>query len=58
MTYERAWYDLKYTIDRAVEEGVLCGFSKDDGSNKMENGMYRVYKRVQDKMEILEKEIK
>ena len=58
MTYEDAWNEVKYNIDQAVEEGIMCGFNKDDGSNKMENGMFRVYERVKDKMERLEKEIK
>lgn len=58
MTLQQAWDELKELMERGVQEGVMCCFNKDDGSNKKEHGMYLVYERVLDKMKRLEKEIK
>ena len=56
MDYEKAWNRLKDSVERAVEEGVILGFNKDDGSNAKENGMFRVYEIVLARMIYLENE--
>ena len=58
MTYEQAWNELKDLMKRGVNDGIIYGFSKEDGSNAKEHGMFRSYERVLDKMNKLEKEIK
>lgn len=54
MNYEKAWKRLKESVEQAIEEGIVLGFNKDDGSNAKENGMYKTYERIRSLMNYLE----
>lgn len=56
MTLQKAWDELKDLMERGIEEGKVCGY--DTPSDNEKYGMYKVYNRVLDKMNRLEKEIK
>jgi hypothetical protein len=33
MNYEQLWNDLKYHMEMAVEEGICCGYDKQENAN-------------------------